>query len=99
MSSYDKAELFAIEEFQEVERQNRYDGDGNRVAKTVNGQTTFYLVDTNNLTGYAQVVEELRSGVGVVKAYTYGTDLISQRQGMARSSTSTNTAATARSAS
>jgi YD repeat-containing protein len=24
-----------------------YDGDGNRVAKTVNGQTTFYLVDTN----------------------------------------------------
>jgi RHS repeat-associated protein len=57
-----------------------YDGDGNRVAKTVNGQATFYLVDTNNLTGYAQVVEELRSGVGVVKAYTYGSDLISQRQ-------------------
>jgi len=57
-----------------------YDGDGNRVAKTVSGRTTFYLVDTNNLTGYAQVVEELRSGVGVVKAYTYGADLISQRQ-------------------
>jgi len=57
-----------------------YDGDGNRAAKTVNGQTTFYLVDTNNLTGYAQVVEELKSNVGVVKQYTYGHDLISQRQ-------------------
>jgi RHS repeat-associated protein len=56
-----------------------YDGDGNRISKTVNGQTTFYLVDTNNLTGYAQVVEELQNGVGVVKSYTYGLDLISQR--------------------
>jgi RHS repeat-associated protein len=56
-----------------------YDGDGNRISKTVNGVTTFYLVDTNNLTGYAQVVEELQNGVGVVKSYTYGLDLISQR--------------------
>ena len=54
-----------------------YDGDGNRVSKTAGGVTTFYLVDTNNLTGYAQVVEELQSGVGVVKSYTYGHDLIS----------------------
>jgi RHS repeat-associated protein len=37
------------------------------------------LVDTNNLTGYAQVVEELVSGQ-VTKQYTYGLDLISQRQ-------------------
>ena len=57
-----------------------FDGDGNRVAKTVNGVTTFYLVDTNNLTGYAQVVEEIQAGSGVIKAYTYGLDLISQRQ-------------------
>ena len=56
------------------------DGDGNRVAKTVNGVTTHYLVDTNNLTGYAQVVEELQSGA-VVKQFTYGLDLISQRSG------------------
>jgi RHS repeat-associated protein len=56
-----------------------YDGDGNRVSKTVNGITTKYLVDTNNLTGYAQVVEELVSGQ-VTKQYTYGLDLISQRQ-------------------
>ncbi|MET0752082.1 MAG: PKD domain-containing protein [Pyrinomonadaceae bacterium] len=57
-----------------------YDGDGNRVSKTVGGVTTNYLVDTNNLTGYAQVVEEIQSGA-VVKSYTYGHDLISQRQG------------------
>jgi RHS repeat-associated protein len=56
-----------------------YDGDGNRVSKPVNGLTTKYLVDTNNLTGYAQVVEELQNNL-VVKQYTYGLDLISQRQ-------------------
>ncbi|HWS87495.1 MAG TPA: RHS repeat-associated core domain-containing protein [Pyrinomonadaceae bacterium] len=56
-----------------------YDGDGNRVAKTVGGVATTYLVDTNNLTGYAQVVEELQGGA-VVRQYTYGHDLISQRQ-------------------
>lgn len=56
-----------------------YDGDGNRVSKTVGGVTTAYLVDTNNPTGYAQVVEELQAGQ-VVRQYTYGSDLISQRQ-------------------
>ncbi len=55
-----------------------YDGDGNRVAKTIAGITTNYLVDTNNHTGYAQVVEELQSGA-VVKQFTCGHDLISQR--------------------
>ncbi len=55
-----------------------YDGDGNRVAKTVGGVTTNYLVDTNNPTGYAQVVEELHAG-SVVKSFTYGHELISQR--------------------
>ena len=55
-----------------------YDGDGNRVAKSVGGLTTNYLVDTNNPTGYAQVVEELQGGA-VVKTFTYGHDLISQR--------------------
>ena len=53
-----------------------YDGDGNRVSKTVNGVTTNYLVDTNNLTGFAQVVDELQGGV-VKKVYTYGSSLIS----------------------
>ncbi len=60
-----------------------YDGDGNRVQKilAVNGQTpvtTRYLVDTNNLTGYAQVLEELDGNNVVKKRYTYGLDLISQ---------------------
>ncbi|HEY0764376.1 MAG TPA: PKD domain-containing protein [Pyrinomonadaceae bacterium] len=55
-----------------------YDGDGNRVSKTVSGVTTNYLVDTNNHTGYAQVVEELQNNA-VVKQFTYGHDLISQR--------------------
>jgi len=55
-----------------------YDGDGNRVAKTVAGVTTNYLVDTNNLTGYPQVVEELQGG-SVVKSFTYGRERISQR--------------------
>jgi large repetitive protein len=56
-----------------------YDGDGNRVQEIVNGQTTSYLVDDRNPTGYAQVVEEIVNGV-VNHTYTYGHDLISQDQ-------------------
>lgn len=56
-----------------------YDGDGNRVARIAGGVTTRYLVDTNNLTGYAQVVEEL-VGESVQRQYSYGHDLVSQRQ-------------------
>ena len=37
-----------------------YDGDGNRVAKTVGGVTTAFLVDSINPTGYAQVLDELQ---------------------------------------
>ena len=55
-----------------------YDGDGNRVSKTFNGNTMMYLVDTNNLTGYAQVLEEINSANQVVKVYSFGTELISQ---------------------
>jgi RHS repeat-associated protein len=56
-----------------------YDGDGNRVAKTVGGVTTSFLVDTNNPTGYAQVLDELRSGA-VTRSYAYGLELISETQ-------------------
>jgi RHS repeat-associated protein len=56
-----------------------YDGDGNRVVKTVGGVTTAYLVDTNNPTGYAQVIDELQDGQ-LSRTYTYGLDLISQTQ-------------------
>ena len=59
-----------------------YDGDSNRVSKTVGGVTTKFLVDTNNLAGYAQVVEEVQ-GSNVIRQYSYGHDLLSQRQFMA----------------
>jgi len=55
------------------------DGDGNRVARTVGGLTTGFLVDTLNPTGYSQVLEEIENGV-VVRRYTYGLDLVSQEQ-------------------
>jgi RHS repeat-associated protein len=54
-----------------------YDGDGNRVSETVGGVRTNYLVDTQNPTGYAQVMEELQSGA-VVRRYTWGQWLIAK---------------------
>jgi RHS repeat-associated protein len=61
-----------------------YDGDGHRVAKTVNGVTTLYLVDDRNPTGYAQVLEEhVAAGAQtpvLCRVYAYGIDLISQDQ-------------------
>ncbi len=56
-----------------------YDGDGNRVAKSVNGVVTRYLVDDLNPTGYPQVVDELTSGA-VTRTYTYGLQRIAQDQ-------------------
>src|SRR5437870_2000343 len=56
-----------------------YDGDGNRVAKIVNGVTTCYLIDTNNPTGLAQVADELTNGA-VTRTYSYGLSVTSQRQ-------------------
>lgn len=65
-----------------------YDHAGNRVAKTVSAgldrTSTAYLVDANSLTGYAQVLEELREdglgGLEVFRTYAAGNDLISQTQ-------------------
>jgi RHS repeat-associated protein len=68
-----------------------YNGDGQRVSKTVGSTTTLYLVDTHNLTGYAQVLEESQVNSGITnltRAYTYGLSLISQR--LLGSSGSTN---------
>ncbi|EXI66571.1 MAG: Cell wall-associated polypeptide CWBP200 [Candidatus Accumulibacter adjunctus] len=56
-----------------------YNGDGIRVAKTVGGVTTGFLVDERNPTGYAQVLEEIVGGA-VERSYTYGLKLISQKQ-------------------
>ena len=63
-----------------------YDHVGNRVSKTVSTATnetfTAYLVDNNSLTGYAQVLEELRDdGTGsleVFRTYAVGHDVLSQ---------------------
>ena len=65
-----------------------YDGDGNRVAKTAGGVTTQYLVDTNNPTGYAQVLDEIQAGK-VTRTYTYGLDRISENQPITSTSGST----------
>jgi RHS repeat-associated protein len=59
-----------------------YDCDGNRVAKTVGGVTTQYLVDDLNPTGYPQVVEEV-SGGAVQARYTYGNVIVSQTRNAA----------------
>ena len=59
-----------------------YDGDGNRVRKVVGTTTNLYLVDDRNPTGYAQVLEEKTVSGGttnLVRLYTYGLDLISQK--------------------
>ena len=56
-----------------------YDAFGNRVAKTVNGVTTRYLVDDLNPTGYPQVVEELVGG-SVQRTYAYGLQRIDEIQ-------------------
>jgi RHS repeat-associated protein len=57
-----------------------YDAFGNRVAKTVNGVTTQYLVEDDvNPTGYPQVLDELTGGA-VTRTYTYGLQRISENQ-------------------
>jgi len=60
-----------------------YDGDGNRVQKTVAGVTTKYLVDTQSPTSYAQVVYETFSGSTSAnhetgRIFVYGLERISQ---------------------
>jgi RHS repeat-associated protein len=62
-----------------------YDGDGNRVKKSVSGSPTYYLVDDRNPSGYAQVLEELDGAGAVARSYVYGLRLVSQS-----SSTTTN---------
>jgi RHS repeat-associated protein len=57
-----------------------YDAFGNRVGKTVNGVTTWYLVEDDvNPTDLPQVMEE-KVGGAVQRVYTYGLQRISQYQ-------------------
>jgi RHS repeat-associated protein len=58
-----------------------YDGFRNRVAKTVSGVTTQYLVESDlNPTGYPQVFDELNSSAVVTRTYTYGLQRIDEDQ-------------------
>ena len=53
-----------------------YDAWDNRMSRSVGGQETRFLVDTQF--GLSRVVEEYRTGEGVVSSYVVGVDLISQ---------------------
>ena len=44
-------------------------------------ETTFFLIDPANHTGYAQVLEEKDASLAVTKSYTIGDDVISQTVG------------------
>ena len=58
--------------------------DGNRVSKTASGVTTPYLVDNQNPSGYAQVMEERPAASrDPTVAYVYGLALVSQKRGSA----------------
>ena len=52
-----------------------YDGDGNRIGKTVNGVTLKYLIDDRNPTGFAQVLEEQDSSGTPIVTYVWGLGL------------------------
>lgn len=57
-----------------------YDADGNRVSKTKWGETTYYLVDDLNPTGYSQVLAEYASLSSAPNTtYQWGLGLISQQ--------------------
>jgi len=55
-----------------------YDGDGNRVSKTVNGTTTCYVNDI--LRSPIQVILETNASRHVTKIYRYGLDRLSQEE-------------------
>ena len=56
-----------------------YNDQGLRVRSTTGGGTIYYLLDANNHTGYAQILEEL-SGVGgtPLRSYVTGDDVLAQ---------------------
>jgi RHS repeat-associated protein len=62
--------------------QYRYNDSGIRVASTVNGVETRYLID--EMQPYAQVLEEYSPNGAVQVEYVYGNDLIAQEQGNSR---------------
>ncbi|RLA08078.1 MAG: hypothetical protein DRQ54_04680, partial [Gammaproteobacteria bacterium] len=55
-----------------------YDGLNNKVRRTTSSSVVNYLVDNNNNTGHAQVIEEFDSANSSAVKYVYGIDLINQ---------------------
>lgn len=62
---------------------NHYDVDGIRVAQTVDGNETRFLIDKNR--PYAQVLEEYTPGGILLASYVHGHDLISQNRSSVKS--------------
>jgi RHS repeat-associated protein len=60
-----------------------HNAEGHRFKKLTSTGWKYYLVDTHNPSGYAQVLEEFTQNFGgdpvLTKVYTYGLDLISER--------------------
>ncbi len=57
-----------------------YNDEGIRVRTTENGTTRLLLVDSNNPTGYAQVIEEYTPGGILFASFVYGLEPLSQNQ-------------------
>lgn len=55
-----------------------YNETGLRVSQSDGGVTTVYLLDLQNPTGYAQVLEERDAAGNVSKTYTLGHDVLAQ---------------------
>jgi hypothetical protein len=59
-----------------------YDDDGDRVEETVNGTATYYLIDTNNPTGYDQPIEQKSSPTATPsETYVIGDRVLGQADG------------------
>jgi uncharacterized delta-60 repeat protein len=59
-----------------------YDDDGDRVEETVNGTATYYLIDTNNPTGYDQPIEQKASPTATPsETYVIGDRVLGQADG------------------
>jgi RHS repeat-associated protein len=57
----------------------QYNDQGIRVSKTTGGNTTHYLIDANNHTGYPQILEELLTVGGTpTMTYTIGNQVVAQ---------------------
>jgi RHS repeat-associated protein len=70
------AKVTTIKDGQTTVTEFAYNDKGIRVSKTVDGQTANYVIDTNNHTGYAQVLEEHDAATGdVTKSFTIGHDV------------------------